>query len=90
METPGTFTKRSTWLTTGLGRQATEDRVMLRRRGTHSGTVQKTDEFPQMQFLEKIALNDWCLVVTVQTTVEVPQMLRNPCGDSAGAVLGQV
>ena len=36
--------------------QATEDRVMLRRRGTHSGTVQKTDEFPQMQFLDKLHL----------------------------------
>ena len=44
--------------------------VMLRRRGTHSGTVQKTDEFPQMQF---------------------PQLLGwGPCGESAGAVLGQV
>ena len=35
-------------------------------------------------------LNDWCLVVTVQTTVEVPQLLGVNCGDSAGAVLGQV
>ena len=31
-----------------------------------------------MQFLDKLMHNDWCLVVTVQTTVEVPRLLGVP------------
>ena len=58
--------------------------VMLRRRGTHSGTVQKTDEFPQMQFLEKLMTS-----VVVQRLVP-GRVGADNCGGSAGAVLEQV
>ena len=60
--------------------------AVLRRHGTHRPTFQKTDEFPQVQFLDKLHLLNG-LVVTVQTAVEVAW---GPCGDSAGADIGQI
>ena len=68
--------------------------VVLRRRGTHNVTVQKTDEFPQMRFLDQLKTS-----VVVQRLVP-GRVSADNCGgsavawglfgDSAGAVLGQV
>ena len=68
--------------------------VVLRRRGTYSVTVQKTVKIPQMQLLDKLMTS-----VVVQRLVPGRDSADNcggaavawgPCGDSAGAVLGQV
>ena len=68
--------------------------AVLRRHGTHRPAFQKTDEFPQMQFLDKLMTS-----VVVQRLVPRRVGADNfggsavawgPCGDSAGAVLGQV
>ena len=61
--------------------------------GYLSSAVQKIDEFPQMQFLDKLMTS-----VVVQRLVPGRDGADNcggsavawgPCGDSAGAVLGQ-
>ena len=37
-----------------------------------------------------LLFNDWCLVVSAQTTVEVPRLLGVPVEVPLGAILGQV
>ena len=68
--------------------------AVLRRHGTHRPTFQKTDKFPQMQFLDKLMTS-----IVVQRLVsgrvsadncEGSAVAWGPCGDSTGAVLGQV
>ena len=68
--------------------------VVLRRRGTYSVTVHKSDEIPQMQSLDELMTS-----VVVQRLKPGRDSADNcggsavawgPCGDSAGAVLGQV
>ena len=68
--------------------------AVLRRHGTQRAAFQKTDEFPQMQFLDKLMTS-----VVVQRLVPGrvgadncggSAVVWGPYGDSTGAVLGQV
>ena len=68
--------------------------VVLRRHGTYCVTVRKTVEIPQLQLMDKLVIS-----VFVQRQVPGRDSADNcggsavswgPCGDSAGAVLGQV
>ena len=64
--------------------------VVLRRRDTYSVTVQNTVEIPQMQFLDKLMIKRLVPGRDGADNCGGSAFAWGPCGDSAGAVLGQI